>query len=307
MKPSFFKKFVLVIMPVLFFATLGAYAAPLLAIDPVISLFVGAGVGLSLVLANHYVPLTAAGVLSLNYTNNIAARDTLRKSKEVLFNSMLDKFITKYGDNDSARTECLKWVDNRKWSQSELRLEVELNTTTSNFLFAVTNSDQNTTGVKFNTENRLDQQDTLVCSEYAIFLANPTSRTDTTFDLFSYANAVAFAAADLPSLRGTFFKQGFFYCTADKDVIIPYRGLLAHYNANQIQQTAALGAGSPQDQVRGAEDGFITDEPNMYVIGSKGYKPSIILPTALASLTNTFTRAVLLLRGNLAQNSTSIN
>lgn len=302
------KRFLLAVMPILFFATLSAYAAPVLHVDPVTALAIGASIGVLLNVINYYVPSAAAGgILSLNYNNNIAARDTLRKAKEVLFNSMLDKFITKYGDNPDARIACQGWVDSRKWSQNEIRLEVELNTTTSNYLFAVTTNDQNTTGVKFITEQRLDLQDTLVASEYAIFLANPSSRDDVTFDLFSYANAVAFAAADLPSLRGTFYKQGYFYCTADKDVIIPYRGLLAHYKANQTQQTAALGAGSPQDQVDGSEDGFITDEPNMYIIGSKGYKPSIILPKALASLTNAFTRAVIIFRGNLAQNSTTIN
>lgn len=300
------KKFLSVLMPVLFFATLGVYAAPLVSASPEVGLIVGAVIGMiSHTLSSH---LATYNMLSLNYNNNIAARDTLRKSKEVLFNSMLNKFQDKYpGDPMRAQNECMAWVDNRKWSQSEIRLEVELNTTSSNFLFAVTQQDQNTTGFRFITEQRLDLQDTLVASEHSVFLANPTSRDDVNFDLFSYANAVAFAAADIAPLRGDFFKNGFLYVTADKDVIIPYRGLLSHYNANQTQQTAALGAASPQDEVKGVEDGFITDEPNLYIIGSKGYRPSIILPKALSSLTNEFTRAVLIFRGNLAQNSTVIN
>lgn len=306
MKYFKFNRALSVMLPILFFAVLGLYAAPVLTVDPAIALSIGAGIGILSQVANHYLPYMA-GMLGLNYTNNTAARETLRKAKDVLYNSMLDKFFDKYGDNPTARKNCLDWVDNRKWSQSEIRLEVELNTTSSNFLFGVTTLDQNSTGVRFNTENRLDPQDTLIASEHAMYLGNPTSRIDTTYDLFSYANAVAFPAADLPSLRGTFFKQGYLYCTADKDVIIPYRGMLAHYKANQTQQTAALGAGSPQDQVNGSEDGFITDEPNLYVIGSKGYKPSLIMPVALASLTNAFTRAVLIFRGNLAQNSTVIN
>lgn len=254
----------------------------------------------------QFAPDWEIGTLGLNYTNNIAARDTLRKSKEVLFAAMYDKFVSKYGP-DRAADECMAWVNNRKWSQSEIRLEVELNATSTNFLFGVTTNDQNSTGVIFPTENRLDMQDTLIVSEHAVFLANPASRTDVNFNLFSYANTQAFAAADIAGLTNTFFKNGSLYCTADKDVIIPYRGLIAHYNANETQQTAALGAGSPQDEVHSSEDGFITDEPNWYVIGTKGYKPSIVLKNALPSVTNSFTRAVLILRGNLAQNSTNMN
>lgn len=301
------KKFLLVALPLLFFSVLGLYAAPLFSISPETALFAGGSVGVGIVLIELFAK-EQAETLSLNYNNNIAARDSLRKAKDVLFNSMWDKFLDKTkGDERAAKMLGEDWVNNRKWSQSEVRLEVELNTQTSNFLFALTNNDQNTNGLIFRTEQRLDSQDTLVASEYGVFLGNPTSRDDTTYDVFSYANIVAFAAADIPGLRGTFFKNGSFYCTADKDVVIPYRGLIAHYKANQTQQTAALGAGSPQDQVDGSEDGYITAEPNFYLIGTKGYRPQIVMKTALTSLTNQFTRAIIIFRGNLAQNSTSFS
>jgi hypothetical protein len=87
---------------------------------------------------------------------------------------------------------------------------------------------------------------------------------------------------------------------------MPYRGLFNHWYKGQTQQTAALGAASPADQIRGAEDGFITDEPNILLIGSKGYIPQIILPAAIA-LTSTHVRAVLIFKGILAQNSTSVS
>jgi hypothetical protein len=92
----------------------------------------------------------------------------------------------------------------------------------------------------------------------------------------------------------------------NNDVIIPFRGLLNHWYKPQTQQTAALGPASPQDQFRGAEDGFITQEPNLLLIGSKAYVPQIELPAALSSAAE-FLRCVLIFRGILAQNSTVIN
>jgi hypothetical protein len=92
----------------------------------------------------------------------------------------------------------------------------------------------------------------------------------------------------------------------NNDVVIPYRGLFNHWYKPQTQQTAALGAGSPGDQIRGAEDGMITFEPNAILIGSKGYQPQIVLPAAMASAAQ-FLRCILIFRGILAQNSTVVS
>jgi hypothetical protein len=87
---------------------------------------------------------------------------------------------------------------------------------------------------------------------------------------------------------------------------MPYRGLWNHLYNPQTQQTNPLGAGSPGDQVRGAEDGMVTMEPNILLVGSKGYLPEIVLKSALASAAANL-RAVLIFRGVLAQNSTSVS
>jgi hypothetical protein len=235
----------------------------------------------------------------MNSTNNASARMSYDVAKQLLFNAWIESF----GGN---ATECWKWVNNRKLSQHEIRLEVELNIQNNRFVFGMTANQANSTGVVFNTENRLTLQDTLIASEYALYVAQPTSRTDTAYLLQTYGNTQVFAAADAAALDSTFYSNGYLSTKVSGDVVIPYRGLINHWYKPQTQQTAALGAGSPKDQLRGAEDAYVTQEPNLLLVGSKNYQPEIVLPGALASAA-AFMRAVLIYRGVLAQNSTVIN
>jgi hypothetical protein len=235
----------------------------------------------------------------MNSTNNASARMSYDVAKQILFNAWIQSF-----NGDSKR--CWEWVNGRKLSQHEVRLEVELNTANNRFIFGLTANQANSTNVIFPTENRLALQDSLIVSEYAVFVAQPSSRTDTEFDLATYGNTQIFAAADAAALDGTFYSNGSLSTKVNNDVVIPYRGLFNHWYKPQTQQTAALGAGAPKDQIRGAEDAFVTQEPNLLLIGSKNYVPEIVLPGALASAA-AFLRTVLIYRGILAQNSTVVN
>lgn len=235
----------------------------------------------------------------MNNTNNMSARESYNIARQTLYNAWIGSF-----KNDSLA--CWNYVNSRKLSQHEIRLEVELNTQNNRFVFGLTPNQANTTNVIFNTENRLNLQDSLVVSEYGLFVAQPSSRTDTTFILNTYGNTQVFAAADAAALDSTFYSNGYFNTKCNNDVIIPYRGNFNHWYKPQTQQTAALGAGSPKDQLRGAEDGMITQEPNLLLIGSKNYVPEIVLPSALASA-SAFERCILIYRGVLAQNSTVVN
>lgn len=220
-------------------------------------------------------------------------------AKRILFDAWIESF-----KGDSAA--CWNWVNGRKLSQHEIRLEVELNMQNNRFVFGVTANQSNSTNVIFNTENRLALQDSLVVADYGLFVAQPASRTDTAYTLNTYGNTQVFAAADAAALDGTFYSNGTLQTRVNNDVIIPYRGLLNHWYKPQTQQTAALGAGSPKDQLRGAEDAFVTQEPNLLLVGSKNYVPEVVLPGALASAA-AFLRCILIYRGVLAQNSTVIN
>lgn len=235
----------------------------------------------------------------MNSTNNYSARMSYDIAKQVLFNSWIESF--KFDSK-----ACWNWVNGRKLSQHEIRLEVGLNINNNRFAFGVTPNQANSTNVIFPTENRLMLQDSLVVSEYAIFVAQPTSLVDTAFTLNTYGNTQVFAAADAAALDGTFYSNGYFSTKVNNDVVIPYRGLFNHWYKPETQQTAALGPGAPKDQLRGAEDGFVTQEPNLLLIGSKNYVPEIVLPGAMASAA-AFLRAILIYRGVLAQNSTVVN
>lgn len=235
----------------------------------------------------------------MNNTNNMSARMSFDNARKVLFDAWIGSF-----KNDAAA--CQQWVDGRKLSQSEIRLEVQLNVTNARFVFGVTANQANSTNVIFPTEQRLALQDSLIVSEYGIFVANPTSLVDTAFQLLTYGNTNVFAAASAAALDSEFYSNGYFRTLVNNDVVIPYRGLFNHWYKPQTQQTAALGPGSPKDQIRGAEDGCITQEPNLLLIGSKNYQPEIVLHNALTTV-DAFERAVLIYRGVLAQNSTVIN
>lgn len=240
----------------------------------------------------------------MNNTNNLSARMSYDNAKKVLFNAWIESFKRQDGTYDTEG--CWRYVNGRKLAQGEVRVEVNLATTANSFIFAITPSQDNSNGFKFATENRLQQQDSLVANEYGIFVAQTTGNNDAAYLLNTYGNTQNFAAADAAALDSTFYSNGGFQMKVNNDVIIPYRGLFNHWYKPQTQQTAALGPASPKDQIRGAEDGFVTFEPNVLLIGSKNYVPEIVLKGALASAAANL-RCVLIFRGILAQNSTVIN
>lgn len=235
----------------------------------------------------------------MNNTNNFSAREGYMKARQIFINAWLGSF-----GGDLEKTA--NYVDGLKLSQNEIRLEVNLTTTNTQFKFGLTPNQQNTTNVQFLTENRLQMQDSMVANEYGIYIAQTTGNNDAAYPLRTYPNTQDFAAADAAALQSTFYSNGAFRMTCNNDVIMPYRGLFNHLYRPQTQQTAALGAGSPADQIRGSEDGMITLEPNILLIGSKGYVPEIVLPAALASAAANL-RCILIFRGILAQNSTSVS
>jgi hypothetical protein len=237
----------------------------------------------------------------MNNTNNVSARDSYQIAKGIFVKAWLPSF-----GNDPGK--CWDYVNGLKLSQHEIRLEVGLAAGTTNFKFGLTPNQNNTSNLQFLTENRLEMQDTLVASEYGIFIGQTAGQNDTAYSLRTYPNTQDFpVAADAATLRTTFYNNGFFRITCNNDVIMPYRGLFNHLYEPQTQQTAALGAASPGDQIRGCEDGMITMEPNILLVGSKGYVPEIVLKAGMTAGLAANIRAILIFRGILAQNSTAVS
>lgn len=243
----------------------------------------------------------------MNNSNNATARDTYNQARKLLYDAWYVQFLqANAGNVATAKMLTEQWVNSRKLSQNETRHEVKLNNTSNQFTFGVTQVQQNSDNIVYKTEKRLNQSDTLVAAEYKMFIGNPASDTDTNFLLYTYGNIVAFTAAQAAAIDGEFFGNGQFSMKVNQDTIIPLRGLFNHLYRPQTQQTAVPGTASPKDQFRGAEDGAITQEPNLLLIGSKTYVPQINLNTALP-VDMGFIRAVLIYAGVLAQNATVIN
>lgn len=186
---------------------------------------------------------------------------------------------------------------NFKCTQSYLRLELALSTAITNYQFQILNQ---TTGAQFNTEQRLNLQDSFVISSLGVFLALPTGATDTTFELDTYPSPVKYAQ-DVPM---TTLYNGQLQIKINNDVVVPAWDIQQHFYRPQTQLTAA--ANSPLDQKRLAEDSMIAVEPNIIAIGSKNTQISIVLPTAMTAV-DANSRVVLLMRGVLAQNSTVVS
>lgn len=243
----------------------------------------------------------------MNNTNNQSARMSYDISKGVLYDSWIADFMqANPGNPGKAAKLCRDWVESRKLSQGEIRVETTLVTGNSQFTFAITPVQSNSANVIFPTEQRLPQQDSLISNMFKLEIAQTTGNTDTTYVRRTYPNTQDFAAADVAALNGSLYSNGYFTTKVNNDVIIPYRQIQNFLYAGQTQQTAPLGAASPQDQKRGSEDGYITNEANIWLIGSKNYVPQIIL-TGPITLTTPNIRVILTYAGVYAQNSTSIN
>lgn len=238
----------------------------------------------------------------MNGTNNISARESYRIAREMFYDALRDKFP----DGPMGDQRCRQWVNQLKLTQGEIRVEVQLNATNNIFTFGVTPNQANTNNVVFNTEKRLPLQDSICATEMQILICKPASQISTAHQLRSYGNPIDFTAAAAAAINSTFYSHGNFTMKVNNDVIVPYRGLNNWFYKPQTQQTAALGAGSPDDQYRGVEDASCTTEPNIVLIGSKNNIPQIELPTNMATV-DEFTRAVIIFKGPYAQNSTVVN
>lgn len=242
----------------------------------------------------------------MNATNNVAARQAYQQAQNMFYVALRDKFA----DGPAGDAACRRWVNNLKLAQSEVRCEVQLTTTNNAFTFGVLQNQPNTSNTVFNTEQRLNIQDSLCVSEYGIFVGKPASATDTAWTPLTYGNPNIFTTANVaPAINGTFFGNGQFTLKANNDVLIPARGLFNHYYVPQTQQSGVTASATVplyRDQQRGAEDGFITAEPNLVLVGTKNYIPQIVLPAALTAV-ESFQRAIIIFRGVLAQNSTVVS
>jgi hypothetical protein len=187
-------------------------------------------------------------------------------------------------------------------TQGYLRFEQPMLVGQTNILFPVLVNQS--TGGQFNTENRLNLQDAFVTSEIGVFLFTPTSATDTSFPLISYPNRTLLPAAGVAASAETIY-HSYLTLSVNKQVVVPFWDVWRSRLTNQTQQTAALGAASPEDQLSGRDDVFYPTEPNWIIIGSRSNILTLVMPNQFA-VVQAFARIVIFFRGFLAQNCTSV-
>jgi hypothetical protein len=193
-------------------------------------------------------------------------------------------------------------------SQSYLRLEVALSTSITNYQFPVLVNDvssSNTTS--FATEQRLNLQDSFVISSLGFFVAAPSSSTAVDFQLATYPNPYIFSTTNAASSLFNWYNSSL-TLTVNNRQIVPAYDLYRHYSVPQQQGGNAYTTAQTQafrDQQDGGESGFYPIEPAWVLVGSKQNTLQVQLPSAMAAI-QTNSRAILILRGHLAQNSTPV-
>jgi hypothetical protein len=191
-------------------------------------------------------------------------------------------------------------------SQSYLRFEAALTTTTTQYnLDVLVNDNLNVNNV---TQNKLNLQDAFICSQIGIFIGIPQTNSvaEGRVKLFSYPDRTEFTAVIAENLQTLY--SGFLSLTVNQRVIVPSWDLYRHYCAPVMQQ-GFTPTGSTVGNIDNSTDfmsnGFASVEPNMVFVGSKKNQLTITLPQALVSVP-TNARLVVVCRGLLAQNSTSV-
>ena len=192
-----------------------------------------------------------------------------------------------------------------KLTQSTLRMEQALVTNTTQYQFPVLVNVQNGSSTQFNTEIRLNMQDSFVPTELYVGVGLPSGTTDTSWKPQTYESPSVFSAAASDALLNL-WNGGTLEIKVNKDVKLTNWDIWRHYLAPQTQATAAPGPGSPVNQVSGADDGFYPMEPYVLMVGSQGIQITINMQNAIGTV-DANSRIVLMMRGVLAQNSTVVS
>jgi hypothetical protein len=190
-------------------------------------------------------------------------------------------------------------------SQSYLRFEAPLSITTTQYnLDVLVNDNLNPNNV---TQNKLNLQDAFIASQIGIFIgipAAPASVAQGQVRLFSYPDRTVFTPAVATNLETLY--NGFLSLTVNQRVIVPSWDIYRHFCAPVMQSGfTPTGVADIDNSTDFSQNGFVNVEPNMVFVGSKKNQLTITLPQALVAIPAN-ARLVVICRGLLAQNSTSV-
>lgn len=190
-------------------------------------------------------------------------------------------------------------------SQSYIRSEMLISSSTTNYKMPILVTDNN--NAQFNTERRLTLQDAFVLSELWIGLGVPSGTADATFEPLTYPDPTKFSTGGAAASAMTLY-NGFLQASVNNFTIVPGWDISRHLVRNQTQAGVIITAQTvlPFNQIDFATDGFYPVQPNLISVGSKNIQWTIILPAAIATV-QTNSRIIMIQRGLLAQNSTTVH
>jgi hypothetical protein len=193
-------------------------------------------------------------------------------------------------------------------SQSYIRSEVAMSTSTTSYHIPIlVNDNQNGATSSYNTSNLLALQDAFVVSSIFIGWANPTSATDAAFIPQTYPNAVAAGTVAIATAINALYSSNLQVTVNNRQILTGW-DTLRHYYVPQTQNlTATQLVSTAITEIDFSENGFYPVEPNLVFVGSKNNQVTLNFPQAISSVpTSTFGRLIVIFRGILAQNATSV-
>jgi len=190
-------------------------------------------------------------------------------------------------------------------SQSYLRSEVQMSTTTTSYHIPIlVNDNQNGATSSYNTSSLLALQDAFVVSSIYIGWGNPASATDTEWIPQTFNDGQIASSAAIAKSLYTLYNGNMQIVVNNRQILTGW-DIQRHFFVPQTQQIAATGQTTNMSQVDFSDNGFYPVEPNLVLVGSKNNQVSINLPSAIANIP-TYGRIVCVFRGILAQNATSV-
>jgi hypothetical protein len=192
-----------------------------------------------------------------------------------------------------------KKVKAAKLTQHTLRLEALLSNASTQYQLGVLTNQQSpgASGSSFNTEVKLNLQDSIFVHEIGVFIAAPGSATDTAYRLATFPDTQIFTGGTAATMQQIY--NGSLKLSVDNDQIVPNWDLVRHNNVPNPNYTAATN--SQVSAFDGTTQGFAPVEPMFILNGQQNINLSINLQSALGTL-QANSRLIVMLRGHLAQN-----
>jgi len=204
--------------------------------------------------------------------------------------------------NEKAIAEGLKAPGMPLLTESQLRLEQTITTTTTQYLFPVLTGDVSPGSTSVNaTEVRLQTNDNFHIRSIGLYIGFPSSSTAVDWRLLSYASDQVTGAVATTTSYETIYNTGLLNINVNQvDVLTKYR-FSKHKFVPQTQRVA-VAANSAYDQIDTSANGIVNLVPKIMLSGAYTNTITINLAAAVsAAVANS--RIVIIFDGLRAQNA----